>query len=101
MQLEKSDNNLLRLTAYHTLARQAFALLDNGDITSLQMAIDNINPQDLDEISAFRAIESLMTNITFRTTELNHIINNKLNEIEQAKKIYSNQLIINIKEYLQ
>ena len=97
LQLEKSDNSLLRLTAYHTLARQAFALLDAGDTTSLQIAIDNINPQDLDEISAFRAIESLLTHISFRTSELNHIINNKLNEIEANPTTYSNQLIINIK----
>ena len=93
LQLEKSGNILLRLTAYHTLARQTSTL----SIESLQMAIDNINAQDLDEISAFRAIESLLLNITFRTAELNHIINNKLNEIGKAGKTYSNQLIENLK----
>ena len=97
LQLEKSENSLLRLTAYHTLARQANTLLDSNNIASLQMAIDNINPQDLDEISAFRAIESLMINISFRTSELKHIINNKLDEIGKAEKIYSNQLIENLK----
>jgi hypothetical protein len=64
------------------------------------MAIDNITPQDLDEISAFRAIESLITNVTFRTSDLNHIINNKLEEIKSTPTTYSNQLIINIKEFL-
>ena len=93
LRLEKSENKLLRLTAYHALARLTHTL----DITLLQSAIDNINTQDLDEISAFRAIESLITNISFRTSELNHIINNKLNEIEANPTNYSNQLIENLK----
>ncbi len=97
LQLEQSENHLLRLTAYHTLARLACYLLDTSNMTSLQMAIDNINPQDLDEISAFRAIESLITNITFCTSDLNHIINNKFNEIKSAPTTYSNQLIENLK----
>ena len=106
LQLEQSENQLLRLTAYHTLARQATQYLQhtksekNEETTSqfsiLKMAIEHINPQDLDEISAFRAIESLITNITFRTSELNHIINNKLEEIKTHPTTYSNQLIINL-----
>ena len=106
LQLEQSENQLLRLTAYHTLARQATQYLqhtkseENEETTSqfsiLKMAIEHINPQDLDEISAFRAIESLITNITFRTSELNHIINNKLEEIKSTPTTYSNQLIINL-----
>ena len=79
--------------AYHTLARQTAT----ASIDSLQTAITNVNPQDLDEISAFRAIESLISNITFRTSELNHIINNKLDEIKEVKTTYSNQLIENLK----
>ena len=93
LQLEESDNRLLRLVAYHTLARQTATL----SIDDLQVAINNIKPQDLDEISAFRAIESLISNITFRTSELNHIINNKFNEIEATQTTYSNQLIENLK----
>ncbi len=93
LQLEKSEKPLLRLTAYHTLARLTATL--NTDL--LKLAIDNINPQDLDEISAFRAIESLLINITFRTSELNHIINNKLIEIKSTPTTYSNQLIENLK----
>ena len=110
LQLEQSENHLHRLTAYHTLARLATQNLnqikseENKETTSqfsiLKMAIDNITPQDLDEISAFRAIESLITNITFRTSDLNHIINNKLEEIKSTPTTYSNQLIINIKEFL-
>lgn len=110
LQLEQSENHLHRLTAYHTLARLSTQNLnqikseENKESTSqfsiLKMAIDNITPQDLDEISAFRAIESLITNVTFRTSELNHIINNKLNEIKSAPTTYSNQLIINTKEFL-
>ncbi len=97
LQLEQSENPLLRLTAYHTLARQT----NNIDINTLQTTIEHINPQDLDEISAYRAIENLLTNITFHTTELNHIIYNKLNEIKSTPTTYSNQLIITIKEILQ
>ena len=93
LQLEESDNRLLRLVAYHTLTRQTATL----SIDDLQVAINNIKPQDLDEISAFRAIESLISNITFRTSELNHIINNKFNEIEATQTTYSNQLIENLK----
>ena len=93
LQLEQSENHLLRLTAYHTLARQT----NNIDIDTLQTTIEHINPQDLDEISAFRAIESLVTNITFRTSDLNHIINNKLEEIKTHPTTYSNQLIENLK----
>ena len=110
LQLEQSENHLHRLTAYHTLARLATQNLnqikseENKETTSqfsiLKMAIDNITPQDLNEISAFRAIESLITNVTFRTSELNHIINNKLNEIKSTPTTYSNQLIINTKEFL-
>ena len=117
LQLEQSENHLHRLTAYHTLARLSTQNLNqikseenkettsqfstlNSQFSILKMAIDNITPQDLDEISAFRAIESLITNITFRTSELNHIINNKLNEIKSAPTTYSNQLIINTKEFL-
>ena len=96
LQLEASNNQLLRLAAYHTLARQTASLSTDN----LQTAINNIKPQDLDEISAFRAIESLISNITFRTSELNHIINNKLTEIETTQTTYSNQLVINIKETL-
>ena len=91
--LEKSEKQLLRLVAYHTLARQTATL----SIDDLQIAINNIKPQDLDEISAYRAIESLILNTTFRTSELNHIINNRLNEIGEAKMTYSNQLIENLK----
>ena len=113
LQLEQSENHLLRLTAYHTLARLAtqnlshteseenkettdqFSIL-NSQFSILKLAIEHINPQDLDEISAFRAIESLITNITFRTSDLNHIINNKLNEIKTHPTTYSNQLIENL-----
>ena len=110
LQLEQSENHLHRLPAYHTLARLATQNLnqikseENKETTSqfsiLKMAIDNITPQDLNEISAFRAIESLITNVTFRTSKLNHIINNKLNEIKSTPTTYSNQLIINTKEFL-
>ena len=117
LQLEQSENHLHRLTAYHTLARLSTQNLNqikseenkettsqfstlNSQFSILKMAIDNITPQDLDEISAFRAIESLITNITFRTSDLNHIINNKLEEIKSTPTTYSNQLIINIKEFL-
>lgn len=93
LDLERSENHLLRLTAYHTLARQTATLNTN----LLKLAIGQINPQDLDEISAFRAIESLITNITFRTSDLNHIINNKLKEIKTQPTTYSNQLIENLK----
>ena len=96
LQLEQSENHLLRLTAYHTLARQTA----NLNTEHLKLAIEHINPQNLDEISAFRAIESLITNITFRTSDLNHIINNKLTEIKTHPTTYSNQLIINTKELL-
>ena len=96
LQLEQSENHLHRLTAYHTLARQTA----NLNTEHLKLAIEHINPQDLNEISAFRAIESLITNITFRTSDLNHIINNKLNEIKTHPTTYSNQLIINTKELL-
>ena len=92
LQLEQSENHLLRLTAYHTLARQTA----NLNTEHLKLAIEHINPQDLNEISAFRAIESLITNITFHTSALNHIINNKLEEIKTHPTTYSNQLIINI-----
>ena len=117
LQLEQSENHLHRLTAYHTLARLTTQNLNqikseenkettsqfstlNSQFSILKMAIDNITPQDLDEISAFRAIESLITNITFRTSDLNHIINNKLEEIKSTPTTYSNQLIINTKEFL-
>jgi dipeptidyl-peptidase-3 len=93
LKLEQSENHLLRLTAYHTLARQTA----NLNTEHLKLAIEHINPQDLDEISAFCAIESLITNITFRTSDLNHIINNKLEEIKTHPTTYSNQLIENLK----
>ena len=93
LQLEQSENPLLRLTAYHTLARQTA----NLNTEHIKLAIEHINPQDLDEISAFRAIESLITNITFLTSDLNHIINNKLEEIKTHPTTYSNQLIENLK----
>jgi dipeptidyl-peptidase-3 len=93
LKLEQSENHLLRLTAYHTLARQTA----NLNTEHLKLAIEHINPQDLDEISAFRAIENLITNITFRTSDLNHIINNKLEEIKTHPTTYSNQLIENLK----
>ena len=92
LQLEQNENHLLRLTAYHTLARQTA----NLNTEQLKLAIEHINPQDLDEISAYRAIESLITNIQFHTSELNHIINNKLEEIKTHPTTYSNQLIINL-----
>ena len=114
LQLEQSENHLHRLTAYHTLARLATQNLNqikseenkettsqfstlNSQFSILKMAIDNITPQDLDEISAFRAIESLITNVTFRTSDLNHIINNKLEEIKSTPTTYSDQLIENLK----
>ena len=93
LQLEQSENPLLRLTAYHTLARQTA----NLNTEHIKLAIEHINPQDLDEISAFRAIESLITNITFLTSDLNHIINNKLEETKTHPTTYSNQLIENLK----
>ena len=93
LQLEQNENHHLRLTAYHTLARQTA----NLNTEHLKLTIEHINPQDLDEISAFRAIESLITNITFRTSDLNHIINNKLEEIKTHPTTYSNQLIENLK----
>ena len=93
LQLEQSENPLLRLTAYHTLTRQTA----NLNTEHIKLAIEHINPQDLDEISAFRAIESLITNITFLTSDLNHIINNKLEEIKTHPTTYSNQLIENLK----
>ena len=114
LQLEQSENPLLRLTAYHTLARltiqnlpytnseenekttSQFSIL-NSQFSIFKLAIEHINPQDLDEISAYRAIESLITNITFRTSDLNHIIYNKLNEIKSNPTTYSNQLIENLK----
>ena len=91
LDLEKSENPLLRLTAYHTLARQT-AL----DLPTRQRAIEQINPLDLDEISAYRAIESLLSNTKILTSELNHIIYNKLEEIKSRPTTYSNQLIINL-----
>ena len=115
LDLETSENQLLRLTAYHTLARQATQYLqhtkseENEETTSqfsilnsqfsiLKLAIELINPQDLDEISAYRAIENLLSNIKFITSDLNHIINNKLEEIKSAPTTYSNQLIINLED---
>ena len=89
--LEKSENQLLRLTAYHTLAR-----LSTLDLSTRQLAIKLINPQDLDEISAYRAIENLLSNTKFITSELNHIINSKLEEIKTQPTTYSNHLIINL-----
>lgn len=91
LDLETSEKPLLRLTAYHTLARQT-AL----DLPTRQRAIEQINPLDLDEISAYRAIESLLSNTKFLTSELNHIIYNKLEEIKSRPTTYSNQLIINL-----
>ena len=96
LQLEQSENHLLRLTAYHTLARLTNSLLETQNIASLQSAIELINPQDLDEISAYRAIENLLSNTKFITSDLNHIINNKLEEIKSHPTTYSNQLIINL-----
>ena len=96
LQLEQSENHLLRLTAYHTLARLTNSLLETQNIASLQSAIKLINPQDLDEISAYRAIENLLSNTKFITSDLNHIINNKLEEIKSHPTTYSNQLIINL-----
>ena len=93
LDLETSENQLLRLTAYHTLARQT-AL----DLPTRQRAIEQINPLDLDEISAYRAIESLLSNTKFLTSELNHIIYNKLEEIKSRPTTYSNQLIINLED---
>ena len=93
LDLETSENPLLRLTAYHTLARQT-AL----DLPTRQRAIEQINPLDLDEISAYRAIESLLSNTKFLTSELNHIIYNKLEEIKSRPTTYSNQLIINLED---
>ena len=95
LNLETSENQLLRLTAYHTLARMATTLFETQNIASLQLAIEQINPQDLDEISAYRAIENLLSNTKFITSELNHIIYNKLEEIKSTPTTYSNQLIIN------
>ena len=92
LQLEQNENHLLRLTAYHTLARQT----TNLNSEQLKLAIEHINPQDLDEISAYRAIENLLSNTKFITSELNHIINNKLEEIKTQPTTYSNQLIINL-----
>ena len=97
LDLETSENQLLRLTAYHTLARLTNSLLETQNIASLQSAIELINPQDLDEISAYRAIENLLSNIKFITSDLNHIINNKLEEIKSHPTTYSNQLIENLK----
>ena len=91
LDLETSENQLLRLTAYHTLAR-----LTTLDLSTRKQAIEHINPQDLDEISAYRAIENLLSNTKFITSELNHIINNKLEEIKTQPTTYSNQLIINL-----
>ena len=91
LDLETSENQLLRLTAYHTLARLATL-----DLSARKHAIERINPQDLDEISAYRAIENLLSNTKFITPDLNHIINNKLEEIKSHPTTYSNQLIINL-----
>ena len=98
LQLEQSENHLLRLTAYHTLARLTNSLLETQNIASLQSAIELINPQDLNEISASRAIENLLSNTKFITSDLNHIINNKLEEIKSHPTTYSNQLIINLED---
>ena len=98
LQLEQSENHLLRLTAYHTLARLTNSLLETQNIASLQSVIELINPQDLDEISAYRAIENLLSNIKFIISDLNHIINNKLEEIKSHPTTYSNQLIINLED---
>ena len=93
LDLETSENQLLRLTAYHTLARQTTL-----DLPTRQHAIEQINPLDLDEISAYRAIESLLSNTKFLTSELNHIIYNKLEKIKSRPTTYSNQLIINLED---
>ena len=94
LDLETSENQLLRLTAYHTLARLTNSLLETQNIASLQSAIELINPQD----SAYRAIENLLSNTKFITSDLNHIINNKLEEIKSRPTTYSNQLIINLED---
>ena len=93
LDLETSEKPLLRLTAYHTLARQTTL-----NLPTRQRAIEQINPLDLDEISAYRAIESLLSNTKFLTSELNHIIYNKLEEIKSRPTTYSNQLIINLED---
>lgn len=93
LNLQNSENQLIRLTAYHTLARQT-STLNKQD---LQHAIENIKPEDLNELSAFRAIESLLLNTIFTTNELNHIIYNKLTEIQSTPTTYSNQLFENVK----
>lgn len=88
----KSDNSLKRLAAYHTIARASNNL---GHDTTNQ-AIASINPSDLDNISAYRAIETFLYNIKLKSKEHDSEVYLLIERLRANPQKYTSILIENI-----
>ena len=87
--LLKSDNFFYRLTAIHTISRIVMTL----DITTLVSAIDNVQGCDMDNISATRAIESLIFQANEQqSATIDSSITNLITRIKSCGGRYASQI---------
>lgn len=61
--LLNDPNPTLRITAYCTIAKQTAQIIARHDISTLCLIMDNISGDDLDSISAYRPIETIIYQI--------------------------------------
>lgn len=89
--LLSKDNYYHRLTAYHTLSRIAQHLTES----EICHTIEGFNLNDLDFISAYRAIESFICYVqTNKTIQVNEYLNALRTRIEEeVPRLYSNLII--------
>lgn len=84
------DNHYIRLTAYHTLAR----IINQTDTGMVTYILEHIDTADLKYISAYRAIESLITNTrTINSNDIEQHIQRLMNRIRTNPTQYSNILL--------
>ncbi len=91
--LLKSGNNMVQLTALHTLARQIAQLTPQQQ----EHAINSL-PTSIEQISAYRAIEALLFNVLNSNDLHINSIEQYLIKIQKHPTHYNKTLIVQIKE---
>lgn len=85
-----SDNYLMRLTAYHTLSR----LAGNAGINNLISIADGISGKDLNQVSAYRAIESIVYQLQeVRNEDLTAAIDRLMTRITDCGGKYATAIV--------
>lgn len=85
IELLTSDSALKRLAAYHTIAR----ITGNLNSTTITEIINNINPADLDNISAYRAIENFLLSVKMKSGEHDGEIKDFIHRLTSKPRKYS------------